>query len=83
MNSLLSGFSGGTFSLGWHTQELTMFVFNRSALAVLAPLALLIAVVLFSNLSTEPAAPVEAATAPAAGPTTVADNQQPGRKTGG
>jgi hypothetical protein len=32
-----------------------MFVFDRSALAVLAPLALLMAVVLFSNRSTEPA----------------------------
>jgi hypothetical protein len=51
MNSLLSGFSGGTVSVGLHTQEQTMFVFNRSALAVLAPIALLIAVVLWSNWS--------------------------------
>ena len=29
-----------------------MFAFNRSALAVVLPLALLVAVVLFSNLST-------------------------------
>ena len=29
-----------------------MFAFNRSALAVLVPLALLVAVVVFSNLST-------------------------------
>jgi hypothetical protein len=32
-----------------------MFVFNRSAAAVLVPLALLMAVVLFSNRSVEPA----------------------------
>jgi hypothetical protein len=32
------------------TQELPMFVFNRSAIAVLAPIALLVAVVLWSSL---------------------------------
>jgi len=32
-----------------------MFAFNRSALAVLVPLALLMAVVIFSNRSTGPA----------------------------
>ena len=31
-----------------------MFVFNRSALAVLAPIALLLAMVLWSNLSDAP-----------------------------
>jgi hypothetical protein len=31
-----------------------MFAFNRSALAVLAPLALLVAVVVFSNRSADP-----------------------------
>ena len=59
-----------------------MFVFNRSALAVLAPLALLIAVVLFSNLSMEPAAPAEAAVAPAAGQGTVAKLELPRHKGG-
>jgi hypothetical protein len=39
-----------------------MFVFNRSAIAVLAPIALLIAVVLWSSLDSRPAAaPVSAA----------------------
>ena len=33
-----------------------MFAFDRSALAVLAPLALLVAVVLFSNLTPDQAA---------------------------
>jgi len=37
-----------------------MFVFNRSAFAVLAPLALLVAVVLWSNRATQPAAPPNA-----------------------
>ena len=32
-----------------------MFVFNRSLIAVLAPIALLMAVVLWSNLDTRPA----------------------------
>ena len=31
-----------------------MFAFNRSALAVLAPLALLLAVAIFTNRSSEP-----------------------------
>jgi len=39
-----------------------MFVFNRSAIAVLAPIALLIAVVLWSSLDSRPAPePVSAA----------------------
>lgn len=39
-----------------------MFVFNRSAIAVLAPLALLVAVVLWSSLDSRPASvPVSAA----------------------
>jgi len=33
-----------------------MFVFNRSVIAVLAPIALLVAVVLWSNLDSRPAA---------------------------
>ena len=33
-----------------------MFVFNRSAIAVLAPIALLMAVVFWSNLDSRPAA---------------------------
>ena len=37
-----------------------MFAFNRSALAVIAPLALLLAVAVFSNRSTSPAPPVQA-----------------------
>jgi hypothetical protein len=39
-----------------------MFVFNRSVIAVLAPIALLMAVVLWSNLDSRPA-PVPAAAA--------------------
>ncbi len=38
-----------------------MFVFNRSALAVLLPLALLLAVVTFSGRSAHPAAAAQAA----------------------
>jgi hypothetical protein len=82
MNSLLSGFSGGAFPLGLHTQEQAMFVFNRSVFAVLAPLALLIAVVLISNLTVESATPADAQlTAPAA-PSTVAKLEQPRQKEG-
>jgi hypothetical protein len=41
-----------------------MFVFNRSAIAVLAPIALLMAVVLWSSLASGPvAAPANAAQA--------------------
>ncbi len=37
-----------------------MFAFNRSAFAVLAPLAMLLAVVLWANQSAAPAAPQQA-----------------------
>lgn len=37
-----------------------MFAFNRSAIAVLAPLALLVAVVLLSNLESGPVTPPQA-----------------------
>jgi hypothetical protein len=57
MNSVLSGFSNGLRPVSFSPSlEPNMFVFDRSALAVLAPLALLMAVVLFSNRSAEPAA---------------------------
>ena len=39
-----------------------MFAFDRSALAVLLPLALLVAVVVFSNRSTDPAPQAKAQT---------------------
>jgi hypothetical protein len=54
-----------------------MFVFNRSAAAVLLPLALLVAVVLWSGRSASPV-PDTARAAPEAttvAPTTVARNQ--------
>jgi hypothetical protein len=55
MNSVLSGFSNGLRPVSFSPSlEPNMFVFDRSALAVLAPLALLMAVVLFSNRSAEP-----------------------------
>jgi hypothetical protein len=41
-----------------------MFVFNRSALAVLLPLALLVAVVTFSGRSASPAPVAQEAPAP-------------------
>jgi hypothetical protein len=41
----------------------TMFVFNRSALAVLVPLALLLAAVLFSGGSAAPASQAQSASA--------------------
>jgi hypothetical protein len=51
MNSLLSGFSQRLRPVSFITKELKlMFAFDRSALAVLLPLALLLAVVLFSRL---------------------------------
>jgi hypothetical protein len=49
MNSLLSGFSRGIISVGLRHTGSTMFVFNRSAAAVLLPLALLLGVVIWSN----------------------------------
>jgi hypothetical protein len=54
MNSLLSGFSGGTFWVGLRHKGITMFVFHRSAAAVLLPLVLLLAVALWSNLADGP-----------------------------
>jgi hypothetical protein len=55
MNSVLSGFSNGLPRLSFApiAGAKTMFAFDRSALAVLVPLALLVAVVLFSNHSTD------------------------------
>lgn len=57
-----------------------MFVFNRSVIAVLAPLALLIAVVLYSNLTVESATPAVARVAPTTGQSTVAKLDQPRQK---
>ena len=45
-----------------------MFVFNRSVIAVLAPIALLMAVVLWSNLDSRPAPPPAAAAPAKPGP---------------
>jgi len=53
-----------------------MFVFNRSAAAVLLPLALLVAVVLWSGRSVSPV-PDAARVKPAAEATTVAQNEAP------
>jgi hypothetical protein len=57
MNSPLSGFSQPlrpvSFKPYWRLK--LMFVFDRSALAVLLPLALLVAVVTFSGRSSSPA----------------------------
>ena len=58
-----------------------MFVFHRSAAAVILPLALLIAAVLWSGRSAAPAAP-SARQAPASEATTVAQNP-PARRQGG
>jgi hypothetical protein len=51
-----------------------MFVFDRSAFAVLVPLALLVAVVLFANRSAEPVTRAQADTATARQDQTVAAN---------
>jgi hypothetical protein len=56
MNSLLSGFSGVANPLRLRTTGSTMFVFNRSAIAVLLPIGLLLAVVAWANLSAGSAA---------------------------
>jgi hypothetical protein len=45
-----------------------MFVFNRSAIAVLAPIGLLMAVVLWSSLDSRPAAVPAGAAQPTATP---------------
>jgi hypothetical protein len=67
MNSLLSGFSGEADSLGLRLTGKPMFVFNRSLAAVLLPLALLLAVVLWSNAGDlVPAKATQAAVAPVA-----------------
>jgi hypothetical protein len=66
MNSVLSGFSNGFRRLSFHpiAGAQTMFTFNRSAAAVLLPLALLLAVVIFSNRSASPVPQAEAQAAP-------------------
>jgi hypothetical protein len=54
MNSVLSGFSDRPDPLDFDSNagvQIPMFVFDRSALAVLLPLALLVAVVAFSSRS--------------------------------
>jgi hypothetical protein len=58
MNSLLSGFSQRLRPVSFKPPEelKLMFAFDRSALAVLLPLALLLAVVAFSRLG-EPDSP--------------------------
>jgi hypothetical protein len=58
MNSVLSGFSGGPGRVSFAPTpgDKTMFAFDRSALAVLLPLALLVAVVLYSNQAPEQSA---------------------------
>lgn len=60
MNSGLSGFSRGLAKLEWIRPQIPpwrieMFAFDRSAVAVLAPLALLLAVVAWSNRAAAPA----------------------------
>ena len=59
-----------------------MFVFDRSALPVLLPLALLVAVVLWSNRGEE-AKPPTARSAPTAESTTVASVETQRPKNGG
>ena len=56
MNSVLSGFSDGGIPLSFDPTAgvKTMFAFNRSALAVVLPLALLLAVAILSNRSAAP-----------------------------
>jgi hypothetical protein len=84
MNSSLSGFSDGfrRVVLKPDIGSLTdMFVFDRSALPVLLPLALLVAVVLWSNRG-EPA-PASARQAPAAEGSTVAQVDREQDKSGG
>ena len=67
MNSVLSGFSRGRGKLGYaHPQgAVRMFAFDRSALAVAAPLALLLAVAWWSNRAAPPAGAAPAAKAQA------------------
>jgi hypothetical protein len=58
-----------------------MFVFNRSVIAVLAPLALLLAVALWSNVERVPATQGQATTSPASQERVA--NMQPARKNAG
>jgi hypothetical protein len=62
MNSVLSGFSNGVRRLSFHSTSgaKTMFAFDRSALAVLVPLALLVAVAMYSNRTAGPAPQAQA-----------------------
>jgi len=53
-----------------------MFAFNRSATAVLVPLALLLAVVLWTNLENVPAAPAAGAAQAQPTPSESADGQR-------
>jgi hypothetical protein len=84
MNSSLSGFSDGFRRLGLKpaNRSQIMFVFDRSALPVLLPLALLVAVVLWSNRG-EPPVPESARAKPAAESTTVAKVDRVQSKKGG
>ena len=60
-----------------------MFVFNRSAFPVLLPLALLVAVVLWSNRATTASATPASADASVDRSTTLAQAAQPRHKGGG
>jgi hypothetical protein len=84
MNSSLSGFSDGFRRVGLApaNRSLIMFVFDRSALPVLLPLALLVAVALWSNRGEE-AKPPTARSAPTAESTTVANVERATAKSGG
>jgi hypothetical protein len=84
MNSSLSGFSDGFRRVGLEPANgsLIMFVFDRSALPVLLPLALLVAVVLWSNRGEEAKAPT-VRSAPTAESTTVASVERQPSKNGG
>jgi hypothetical protein len=60
-----------------------MFVFNRSAIAVLLPLALLIAVVICSNLDSSPTPPAAQQSPPASpAPTALVAQVEPSQKKG-
>jgi hypothetical protein len=84
MNSSLSGFSDGfrRVALEPANRSLIMFVFDRSAFPVLLPLALLVAVVLWSNRGEE-AKPPTARSAPTAESSTVANVERRQSKNGG
>ena len=60
MNSVLSGFSNRLRPVSFQPnlrEPKPMFAFDRSALAVLVPLALLLAVALYSNRAPDPDSP--------------------------